>query len=126
MDNPLTGKHVVIGCTCDPTYPLALLIESNAVELTEYLKLYWQSVHSKASRAAEVAAKSLASLGWSEMAVAPKTGATIEVKLQDGTIITAHWAQDLTGEEQPPFQGWFDEYRNQVFPVHWRPISGGN
>jgi len=23
-----------------------------------------------------------------------------------------HWAQDLSGEEQPPFRGWFDNLRH--------------
>lgn len=35
--------------------------------------------------------------------------------MADGAVIErAHWASDLSGEEQPPFQGWF------------RPVTGSD
>ncbi len=46
-------------------------------------------------------------IDWWFIESAPKNSTWIEVKLKDGTIHKAHWASDLSGEEQPPFQGWF-------------------
>lgn len=44
---------------------------------------------------------------WEPIATAPK-GRNIRVRLADGRIYDeAHWASDLSGEEQPPFRGWF-------------------
>lgn len=39
-----------------------------------------------------------------------------------------HWAQDLSGEEQPPFSGWFYkcDYGYQQFerePIGWRRMT---
>lgn len=35
-----------------------------------------------------------------------------------------HWAQDLSGEDQPPFQGWFNERFAQVdTPDGWRKLT---
>jgi len=45
------------------------------------------------------------------------------VQLPDGTELEAHWACDLTGEEQPPFRGWFNrQYRQVPQPLLWRRI----
>jgi hypothetical protein len=34
------------------------------------------------------------------------------VALPDGTIQLAHWASDLSGSDQPPFEGWFEKVFN--------------
>ena len=124
------GKRVIIGCACDPTRPLSDFIEDNAAELTDYLRRYWRDIRREAAKTAERAARVLAELGWSGMNLAPKDSSWIEAELQDGNIVTVHWASDLSGEEQPPYEGWFtvfdeeDEragYR-QVFPIHWRKL----
>ncbi|HYG36368.1 MAG TPA: hypothetical protein VEC99_16360 [Clostridia bacterium] len=72
--------------------------------------------------------------GWEPMAAAPKDATDIEVQLEDGSILVAHWAQDLSGEEQPPFIGWFtavkdsqgnrDGYREIKTPLCWRKMAG--
>ena len=126
MIHPGTGKSVVVGCLCDPTKNLSEFIERHAEELKDYLTLYFRDIHTAASAMVEESAKALASLGWSEMSVAPKTTERIEVELKDGSIVEAHWASDLSGEEQPPFQGWFVERGDgfsQVFPIHWRKVK---
>lgn len=44
-------------------------------------------------------------------------------KAADGTEFESHWACDLSGEEQPPFLGWFDRsYRQVSNPKEWRRI----
>jgi len=52
--------------------------------------------------------------------------------MSDGIIHKdAHWASDLSGEEQPPFEGWFVPVKDQSGrilyymeirePVSWKP-----
>ena len=64
------------------------------------------------------------------MDTAPK-GETVEVRMKNGKKRIAHFAQDLSGEEQPPFKGWFTERSKQHpeygyvqvdDPVAWRPM----
>jgi hypothetical protein len=63
---------------------------------------------------------------WRTMESAPKNATWVEV--DTGTrIVRAHWASNLSGEEQPPFEGWFEDkgsYFAAVFPspIRWRPI----
>lgn len=125
MIHPCTGKSVVVGCLCDPTKNLSDFIERNAEELKGYLTLYFSDVRKAAAALVEESAKALADLGWSDMAVAPKTTEWIEVELKDGSIVNVHWASNLSCEEWQPYQGWFvkrgDGY-SQVFPIHWRKI----
>ena len=131
MTHPLTNQQVVIGCVCDPTLTLADFIERNARQLTKYLREFWKAKRVAAAARLEEAQQALAALGWSSMDVAPKDGSWIEVELADGTICHAHWCSDLSGEEQPPFEGWFAAYGTsakgkwfvQVFPLHWRAID---
>ena len=67
---------------------------------------------------------------WLSMDTAPK-GETVEVRMKNGKKRIAHFAQDLSGEEQPPFKGWFTERSKQHpeygyvqvdDPVAWRPM----
>lgn len=72
-------------------------------------------------------------LGFEPMHTAPQNATTILVVMEDGTQQEAHWAQDLSGEEQPPFRGWFVASRDRsgkVYgysqisePVGWKPIE---
>lgn len=65
-------------------------------------------------------------LRWQKMDSAPK-GVTVEVRTKNGRTLEAHFAQDLSGEEQPPFKGWF-RYVSETScaqiddPIAWRPI----
>jgi len=68
---------------------------------------------------------------WRLMSTAPKTSQWIEAILKDGATARIHWAQDLSGEAQPAFSGWFYEKVNggmfyEIFPepVRWRPAHG--
>ncbi len=70
---------------------------------------------------------------WQPIMSAPKNATEIEVKMKDGEIYPkAHWASDLSGEEHPPFQGWFVPtiidnevvgYSEIAQPIEWRPIQ---
>lgn len=67
--------------------------------------------------------------GWRPMDEAPKNATWVFVRLPDGAEVAAHWASDLSGEEQPPFEGWFvggkhtSGFRQVKDPVLWRPLS---
>lgn len=65
---------------------------------------------------------------WHPIATAPKRARHLRVKMVSGKVYDdAHWASDLSGEEQPPFQGWFVPAGtfhgagfNQIDePTHW-------
>lgn len=66
--------------------------------------------------------------GWRPWSSAPKNATWVEVLLRDRTVKVAHWAEDLSGEEQPPFSGWFVGKGEQSFsaligePIGWRPL----
>jgi hypothetical protein len=70
-------------------------------------------------------------MNWQSMDDAPK-GRTVRVKLKSGEILVAHFAQDLSGEAQPPFKGWFKQrskthpeygYVQIDDPIGWKPIE---
>lgn len=128
MRLPTTGKTVVVGCLCDPTKQFSDFLEGYAEEFTTYLQEYWKAVRSEAASQEQRAAEALAALGWSQMNCAPEDATWVEVETTDGTICAAHWASDLSGEDQSPFQGWFTgEGRNgpfrQIHPIHWRLLT---
>lgn len=44
------------------------------------------------------------------------------------TVIEAHWASDRSGEEQPPFEGWFTKAGSSGYvqisdPISWRELK---
>lgn len=68
------------------------------------------------------------SRGWLSMSSVPKNATKIQVIMRDGTKHEAHWAQDLSGEDMPPFRGWFRTDDDGGFsqidePVGWKPLS---
>lgn len=68
---------------------------------------------------------------WRPMQDAPKDGPIVWIRaqLEDGTEVDVHWAQDLSGEEQPPFRGWYAAHATpsagfyEVKPLRWKPIE---
>jgi hypothetical protein len=48
-------------------------------------------------------------------------------RTKDGTVVEPmHFASDTSGDEQPPFHGWFVPVGNgfgQVHPVEWQPLT---
>lgn len=74
----------------------------------------------------------MAERAWQFMTTAPLNATPIEVQLPSGETMIAHWACDLSGEEQPPFEGWFTwvgsdrhgYYTEIPTPDFWRPIDG--
>lgn len=62
---------------------------------------------------------------WNPMSTAPKTAREITVLMKDGTThARAHWAEDLSGSDQPPYRGWFvsagSYFRGIEEPVGWK------
>lgn len=72
---------------------------------------------------------------WRTMDRAPKDCTHVHLLMDGGvTVKDAHWAEDLSGEEQPPFRGWFVAvkdgtgkflYNREVpgEPCAWAPVS---
>ena len=63
---------------------------------------------------------------WIPMRLAPVCRPYLDGLLADGQVVDIHFAQDLSGEEQPPFSGWFRPLESghgyiQVHPKAWRP-----
>jgi hypothetical protein len=63
---------------------------------------------------------------WQPIETAPRNATWLLVKMADGMIYRAHWACDLSGEEQPPFRGWFirkSDFMKQIeTPKFWMPL----
>jgi hypothetical protein len=73
--------------------------------------------------------------GWNTIDTAPLHQQDIRVLNAYGEHV-AHYACDLSGEDQPPFKGWFAEVRDESGkvtrfeevspkPTHWRPLQDG-
>lgn len=65
-------------------------------------------------------------MDWQPISTAPMNSEWVEVKLKGGAVYVAHYASDLSGEEQSPFEGWFtgmyDPFFRQIAePEMWRP-----
>lgn len=75
----------------------------------------------------QVFGKPEAGRAWRLGTTAPQSATWIEAILPDGTVVNAHWACDESGEDQPPFRGWFVQagtsYRQVPSPVFWRPLA---
>lgn len=67
----------------------------------------------------------IGSEAWQPMASAPRNATWVQVKMKTGETMEAHWASDLSGEDQPPFEGWFTHGGENYFrwipdPIAWR------
>jgi hypothetical protein len=72
--------------------------------------------------------------GWMPIATAPKNATEVLLIAPRSSggwprdrRIVGHWASDLSGEEQPAYQGWFydDGFQFRLIepgPTHWYPI----
>lgn len=66
---------------------------------------------------------------WRDIRTAPHNAEEVEVCMANGVIHPrAHFACDLSGEEQPAFRGWFIPSDSGGFvqiekPKSWRPIQ---
>jgi hypothetical protein len=62
--------------------------------------------------------------GWKPIGTAPQNATWFEGLTKDNEIVEVHYACDLSGEEQPPFKGYFDRSYWQVLDIiKWRPIN---
>lgn len=64
---------------------------------------------------------------WQPMKTAPRNATDVRLKLKNGETVIGHWASDLSGEDQPPFEGWFEKKPHlncftEVKPFAWRSI----
>lgn len=63
---------------------------------------------------------------WRPMDSAPKNSTNVRLLLKNGQEVVGHFAEDLSGEEQPAFSGWFKQIDRAtcvgVVPVGWKPL----
>lgn len=63
---------------------------------------------------------------WDPMSNAPMSAMDVRGRDAQGKIIERmHYAEDLSGECQPPFCGWFEQRSGMNFPVspvEWQPL----
>lgn len=75
-------------------------------------------------------AASLRETEWQPIETAPKTARWVVVKLNRGgeeVCEVAHYAEDLSGSEQPAFRGWFKRLGSTFVelddqPSYWMPL----
>lgn len=63
--------------------------------------------------------------GWRPIESAPKDASWFLGRLKDGDVRRVHYASDLSGSEQPAFQGFFYSTGNSMvecYPRHWMPL----
>ena len=68
---------------------------------------------------------------WQPISTAPRNASKFRAKMKDGTIHEdVHWACDLSGDEQPPFKGFFipignpcNYYNGIEEPEFWMEIK---
>ena len=62
---------------------------------------------------------------WRSMASAPRDASWIIAKFKDEDVRRVHFAEDLSGSEQPAFKGWFYKAGNSFYgcqePIGWLP-----
>lgn len=60
---------------------------------------------------------------WQPMSSAPRNATWVELRGKDGLVERAHWASDLSGEDQPPFEGWFKESTKCFVGINFEPVA---
>lgn len=72
---------------------------------------------------------------WRPMDSAPKDATWVLLRVPckrqgfpNKRVVVGHWASDLSGSEQPSFQGWFFDdgysFRDLDAPTGWLPLPG--
>ncbi len=119
----MAGLSVVMGCPCKKLVPYERFLRGHAHGIADYLKRRAALMEKDAAPLRDVPA--VDDYGWRNMDTAPQDATTVEVMLPDFKTEEAHWACDLSGEEQPPFRGWFAKrgtHYSQVYPMRWKPL----
>jgi len=132
----IDGDEYVMDCDCWHNRAKQMMgwMESHNRQFVKYLQLEKERKQIIFENAINPSSDIIYQYGhnaWKAMAEAPK-GKTVEVLMTDEeTIEVAHWASDLSGEEQPAFEGWFvrsgkHSYSQIKNPVSWREINKDN
>jgi len=126
------GKAFVLDCTCwnERAEKIISWMDEHKRAFVKYLQLERERKQQEFQDSINPPDNIIYQYGvnaWKAMVEAPK-GQTVEVLLKDGKTVTqAHWASDNSGEEQPPFEGWFVKsgisgYSQIRNPIAWRKI----
>lgn len=105
------GREYCIDCTCWHVRAshLARWISNHGRGIAHFLTLEKRRLEEKAANApVVVVAEVPPGDDWKPILTAPRNCTHLRVMMWDGTIHEdAHWASDFSGDEQPPFDGWF-------------------
>lgn len=87
----------------------------------------WCQAH-KAAEHEEPLSPELIAAGWLPMWTEPRQARSFRALMSDGSELPdVHFAEDLSGEEQPAFSGWFvpcgPGFVAVKKPLAWRPIE---
>ena len=127
------GMTLIPDCPCGKAERYAAFLEDHAEEVAVFVASYLTDQRKEAEAIAAESKRLLDQLeaaqaadGWLPIKSGPHNLALVEVKDEAGVVYAdAHWASDLSGEEQPPFEGWFipigSGYRQIDKPKYWRP-----
>jgi len=129
----ITGKEYCVDCDCWHDNAKAILswMDANKYAFVKYLQLVREEKQKAFQNAVNPSEDLIYQTGpnaWRAIQEAPKAQ-TVEVLLPDEkTVVTAHWASDLSGDKQPPFEGWFTKsgehsYCQITTPISWREIN---
>lgn len=127
------GVSLVPDCPCDRAIRYAKFLDDHAEDVAAYVTALLTERRKAAEREEATAKRIIAELeaaqakeGWLPIRSGPHNLTHVEVKDQNGDVYPdAHWASDRSGEEQPPFEGWFapagSGFRQIENPQYWRP-----
>jgi hypothetical protein len=124
------GTHYVRDCDCWHKRAIQIMgfLDAHDTRIAAYFKLEKarKEEEAKQSVTLDILYDEMKD-GWREMGSAPRDATTLEVLMHDRTTRIAHWAQDLSGEDQPPFRGWFEKcgagFSQIEDPIAWRYIA---
>ena len=114
----------------DPPAPAAVPVSPDD-ELERIAAAFWRSPRSTEDLWISIRAAALASLGaaspaspWQPISTAPRNATWIIGKFRDEDVRRIHFAEDLSGSDQPAFSGWFYESGKSFHPcepIAWMP-----
>lgn len=110
------------GCNCIARDPWRCAVQRGLTTVTCHCACHRDRVLRLAGDQYELA------LGdWHSMVDAPKNATWVE-GWNGKKVVKMHFAEDLSGEEQPAFSGWFVDCGSYFGAVHpapkrWRPIT---
>ena len=105
------GDEYVIDCDCwkEKAESWIAVFESHRMQIADFFGREKTKALERAQAMADLVPESFAPTpDWKPMDSAPMNSTRVNLMMKNGAVVYgAHWACDESGEEQPPFRGWF-------------------